>query len=257
MKNKFIFLMLLTLAILFLQNCKESAITNTEKDIYSDDIADITFLNNSFYSTNYDLSYNSGSQVALLRFEKNEEEVFLVDNFNLGLNGQRYLAITNDGENLFLQSRSSYIIFKYSVLGERIYFNTDSLSTFWQPSGICFLEEKDSLLLLYRNINSPKQYRARIVDKAHPQNNSMDKTFSFGFIDTLNSGIYAIDDFNSSLFMLGVDTINNDLLIRTDYNFEVTSIDTIQDSTVVGLCFESNNLYLSYADKRIERWGTY
>ena len=86
MKSKILILIFLFLAILSFQNCKESSVSETDKIIYTDDLADITFLNGSFYSTNYDLSYNAGSQIDLLRFEMNEEDVFLVDNFDLGLN---------------------------------------------------------------------------------------------------------------------------------------------------------------------------
>ena len=246
----------LLIAMLF-QGCDDSLTLDTNKDVYSDDISDITYLNNSFFSTNYDLSYNAGSQIDLLRFEKNDQDIYLEDGFDLGLNGQGYMAITNDNQNVFLQSRNMSTIFCYSTIGEMIYSATDSVSTSWQPSGICFITDKDSLLLLYRNLNSPKQYRARIVDKSNPYKSSSDDTFNINFIDTTYYGVYAIEYKEPSFFMLGVNNTGQDVLIQTDQNFEVTSTETIPDSTVVGLCFDGDDLYLSYRDRRIERWNSY
>lgn len=257
MKKTLLLSLVIILSLLVFQNCDDSVTSNTEKNIVFDDIADITFLNNSFYTTNNDLSLNAGSQIDLFRFEKEDQNIFLVDNFDLGLNGQGYFAITNDSQNIFLQSKRMSTIFCYSTIGEPLYISIDSISLSWQPSGICFIEEKDSLMLLYKNLNSPKEYRTRIVDKMNPYMSGFDETFSFGFIDTTYHGIYAIDYFESSFFMLGVDTSNQDILIRTNIDFQVTSIDTIADSTVTGLCFEQNNLYFSYRDKRIELWRIY
>ena len=257
MKNKLSLSLVLILSLLVFQNCDDAVTSNTETNLAYDDIADITYLNNSFYTTNNDLSFNAGSQIDLIRFEKQDQNIFLVDNFDLGLNGQGYFAITNDSLNLYLQSKRMSTIYSVSTIGEKLYISSDSISLAWQPSGISYIDEKDSLLLLYKNLNSPKEYRARIVDKMHPFLNGLDKTFSFGFIDTTYHGIYAIDNYESSFFLLGVDSSNQDILIRTDYDFQVTSIDTIADSTVVGLCFEQNDLYFSYRDKRIELWRTY
>jgi len=257
MKNKLTLSLVLLLSLLFFQSCNDSINPNTTKNLAYDDISDITYMHNSFYTTNNDLSLNAGSQIDLFRFEKQDQNIFLVDNFDLGLNGQGYFAITNDSLNIFLQSKRMSTIFCYSAIGELLYISTDSISLSWQPSGICFIEEKDSLLLLYKNLNSPKEYRARIVDKLHPFLNGFDKTFSFGFIDPTEHGIYAIDYYESSFYLLGVDSSQQDILIRTNYDFEVTSVDTIADSTVTGLCFDQDDLYLGYQNKRIELWRSY
>ena len=42
---------------------------NTNKYTYYDDISDITYLNNSFYTTNYDLSGNAGEQIDLIVYD--------------------------------------------------------------------------------------------------------------------------------------------------------------------------------------------
>lgn len=73
-------------------------------------------MNNSFYTTNNDLSNNDGSQIDLFRFENQDQNIFLVDNFDLGLNGQGYFAITNDNQNLYMQSKRLYTIFAIQQL---------------------------------------------------------------------------------------------------------------------------------------------
>ena len=57
--------------------------------------------------------------------------------------------------------------------------------------------------------------------------------------------------------MLGADTTQTDILIITNNSFEVTALDTIPDSTVVGLCFKDNDLFLSYRNRKIEKWKRY
>ena len=43
------------------------------------------------------------------------------------------------------------------------------------------------------------------------------------------------------------------IFIITNNTFQITSLDTIPDSTVVSLCFKGNDLYLSYRNRRIAR----
>ena len=81
--------------------------------------------------------------------------------------------------------------------------------------------------------------------------------FNFDFIDTTYNGIYAIKNKGSLFYMLGLDTTQTDILIITDNIFQVTSLDTIPDPTVVGLCFRADELFLSYENRRIEKWNTY
>ena len=126
---------LLPLIYLVLLSCEESRDTDTRKNTFYDDISDVTYLNGYFYTTNYDLSGNAGSQIDLLKFLiSNDSTVILEDSYDLGMNGQGYFAITNDGENLFLQSRSTGSLLKLSPVGEQGYFKMDSLALNWQPS---------------------------------------------------------------------------------------------------------------------------
>jgi len=227
------------------------------KNTYYDDIADITYLN-GFFSTNYDLSGNAGSQIDLLTFKMNTDSVhYIDDNFDLDMNGQGYLAITNDGDDLYLQSKNSYLIIKCSSIGEKVFTRQDTIAVNWQPAGLAYQSENDSLLALYRNLDNLKQYRLRTISKDLSIESSKDKIFQLNFIDTTYYGGYSLEYNNFSYYILGVNTTMNDILIILDNELNITEIDTLSDSTVVGLCFKQNDLYLSYRDKRIERWKSY
>jgi len=225
------------------------------EDTYYDDIADICYVSGHFFTTNYDLSGNSGSQIDLIRFTSDGTNVD--DNFDLDMNGQGYLAMTSDSSHIYLQSRLNGGIIKTSLIGERVYMQWDSLETnHWLPSGICYLPEKDSLLLLYRNLENLIQYRARTVSKDTPCESGSEQFFSVDFIDTTYYGIWAITYKDSAFYMLGADTLIQDKLIVTDYRFNIVAVEDIPDSTVVGLCFKDNDLYFSYRQRRIERWDS-
>ena len=245
---------LIPVLILFSIGCGDDLVIDTGKDTYHDDIADICYVNGYFYTTNYDLSGNAGSQIDLIRFTSDGTNVD--DAFELGMNGQGYLAMTTDGSDIYMQSRSNGGIIKSSLIGEQAYMRWDSVDVGrWYSSGICYLSEKDSLLLLYRNLENLTEYRARTVSKTAPHESGSDRSFSVGFIDTTYHGIWAITSRDSAFYMLGVDTLIQDKLMITDYQFNIVSVENISDSTVVGLCFKDEDLYLSYRARRIEMWG--
>lgn len=248
---------LLVIFVLGFISCDDdSGEIDTTKDTYHDDIADITFINDHFYSTNFDLSGNAGPQLDLLKFSTDGK--YIDDSFDLGMNGQGYLAITNDGTDVYLQSINTSSIIKCSLIGERIYMCLDGISgSEWRESGLCYQKDADSLLILYKNLKNPIQYRARIVSKQNPNISSSDIIFDLDSISTANYGVYAIEYFDSSFYMLGVNRSNKDILVISDYYFSSYSIEEIQDSTVVGLCFKGNDLYLSHRDRIIKKWKSY
>ena len=158
-------------------SCDESRNINTSKNTFYDDISDITYLSEYFYTTNYDLSGNAGSQIDLLKFLiSNDSTIILEDSYDLGMNGQGYFAITNDGENLYLQSRSTGGVLKLSSVGEWGFFEIDLVASNWQSSGIAYDSDKDSLILFYRNLGDRTQYRARTVAKDKILNSENDVT---------------------------------------------------------------------------------
>jgi hypothetical protein len=162
----------------------------TTKDVFHDDIADITYIGEHFFTTNYDLSGNSGPQIDLLKFSSDGR--YIENAFDLGMNGQGYFAMANDGHNLYLQSRNTCIILQLSLAGEKGYEKIDYMvNNQWQASGICYVDIKDSLVLLYRNMQYPAQYRARMVSKHEPSTASNDINFQLDSVCTTDDGIYA------------------------------------------------------------------
>jgi hypothetical protein len=101
------------------------------------------------------------------------------------------------------------------------------------------------------------QYRAKTISQDLSFSTSSDITFNLDFIDTTYHGVYAIEYNDSHFYMLGVDSTHNDILIITNDSFEITVLDTIPNSTVVGLCFKDDDLFFSYRERIIKKWKTY
>ena len=135
------------------------------------------------------------------------------------------------------------------------FFEINSVASNWQSSGIAYDSDKDSLILFYRNLDKRTQYRARTVDKYNILELEDYVTFTIENVDTTYHEIYAATYHDYFFYFLGVDTFHNDILIQTDYSYNVLSTEQIEDSTVVGLGFRYGNLYLSYRDRRIELSG--
>ena len=234
--------------------CEDESNIDTQKHTYHDDITDITYINNSFYTTNYDLSGNAGNQIDLIVLGLNENGSFLDDSFPLELNGQGYFLITNDGSDLYLQSRTTQLIFKSSTIGALSYSKYDSIGTHWLPSGIAYHSSNDSIITLYKNQNFNKQYRLRLISKDVSEISHRDVLFEMSDIDTSNSGIFSLSHHNSSIYMLATKQ-NEDVLITMDYNnLTVQETEMIGDSTAVGIAILNNSIFFSYRDQRIEKF---
>ena len=239
-------------AILVFQACDDDLDLVTSKNTYYDDIADVTFVHDHFFTTNYDISGHSGPQIDLFKFQLDTPAA--IDAYPLDLNGQGYFAITNDHLDLYLISRRTNLIYKYSTIGQRAYLSGDTLGTHWQSSGICYLPQSDSLFTLYRNLHQPTQYRGRRVAKNEPYKSDWDILVDWDFIDAGYHGAYALTYREPYFYILGVDQSGQDVLFTADHNLVVQSIAQVPDSTVVGLCFDEDQLYLSFRDHRILPW---
>ena len=146
------------------------------------------------------------------------------------------------------------MIFKASAIGELSYAKYDSLGTHWLPSGITYNVNNDSIISLYRNQNSNNQYRLRLISKDVAESSHRDVLFEINDIDTTYQGIYSVAYANTNLYMLAVKE-NEDVLITMGYeDLTLQSTETIGDSTVVGIAIFDNSIYLSYRDKRIEKF---
>ena len=172
---------LLIIALLII-GCEEDYYIDTYKNTYHDDIADITYLNGSFFTTNYDLSNNAGSQIDLIKYNYENDSTAYFDNiYDLNMNGQGYIAITNNGLDLFLQSKESHLLIKCSAIGEFAIMTMDTIDTNWQPCGLTFNNDDDSLISLYRNLDTLTQYRARTISQDLSFSTSSDITFNLDF----------------------------------------------------------------------------
>ena len=244
-------------SILLLFSCQDN-VTSDIKNTYDDDIADLTYLNGYFFTTNYDLSMDGGSQIDLFKFNVNDidgataDDIYLEDSYDLSMNGQGYLAITNDGNDLYLQSKETKAIFKVSSIGERDFTKIDTIQTNWQPSGIAYNNDKDSLITLYRNLDDLNEYRMRTISK-DIEHSGTDITFNVDMIDTSYNGIYAIEYYNSKMYFLGVDTSGTDILLSFQNNtFTIEA--SISDSTIVGICqTDIGEIWGSFRDRRFEK----
>ena len=239
--------------IMLIISCGDSLDIDTGKNTYHDDISDISYLYDSFFTTNFDLSDNAGDQIDLIKLSfNNQDEVYLQDKFDLGLNGQGYLTMTNDGQDLYLQSRFTQLIFKISSIGEISYSKYDSIGTHWLPSGIAYDTSKDSIIFLYRNQHYNNQYRLRLTSKDIANSSTRDETFMINNIDTTSHGVYCMAYAEPNLYVLAVQD-GADVLITVDYE-ELTILNTepIADSTVVGIEVMNNAIYLGYSDRRID-----
>ena len=252
--------LLYSLIFLFLTlSCDNTFFSDSSKNTYDDDISDITFLNYYFFTTNNDLSTNVGSQIDLFKYyvDNVTNNTVIDDKYDLLMNGQGYLAIDNDGTDLYLQSKTTHLLFKYSATADMADITMDTITANWQPCGISYQIEIDSLIAIYRNLDTLNQFRARTFSKDLSFQSGRDIRFDLNFIDTTYNGIYALENKGTFFYMLGIDTTQNNILIMTNNSFEVTALDTITDNSVVGLCFRDDDLYFSYKDKRIAIWKTY
>ena len=234
-------------------SCENSLEINRHKNTYHDSISDITYLNESFFTTNYDISGNAGPQVDLIKIVYDGESARLDNKFDLGLNGQGFLTITNDGTDLFLQSRLTSLIFKSSPIGDLGFSQyDDTLATHWLPSGLSYDDEKDSLIFLYRSMISNNTYLLRLLSKTISYHSTRTEEFTLDNIDTTNNGVYAMAYANSNLYLLAVGDNQEDILLTVDYStLDVINLETIGDSTVVGIEVASSSIYLSFRDKSI------
>ena len=186
------FIVFTTLLILSCQNGLE---VNTTKHTATDPIADITYLNGYFYTTNMDNSANADPQIDLYKFD---DEFNPVDRFELNMNGQGYLAAANDGMNLYFQPRFTDYILKMTSLGEIFWYlpdrlfdnDIDSTFIFWQGRGIAWAD--NNLVVLYRHKNDSMLYRGRYL---HLNNDTLqtilDTTVTWNHLN--DSGAFSLE----------------------------------------------------------------
>ena len=244
---------------LFIISCQNGIDIDTTKHTATDPIADITYLNDMFYTTNLDLSGNAGPQINLYQFNSVANPVNL---FELPLNGQGYLAVCNDGSNLYFQPRLTDYIFKSTPLGEIFWYQSDNFpdntsdttSTFmyWRGRGLAWADT--NLVVLYRHKNDSTRYRGRYL---HLDNDTLQTVLDITFNwDHLNSyGAYAME-YNPGtqrFWVLATDSLNQYILFNVDFHFQNPESIRVLEEKPMGISGGPNSgIYLSYPERQIK-----
>jgi hypothetical protein len=242
-------LMIFSLSIIFF-SCKDDNPIDTSSSALYDPFADITFLNNGFYTTNYNTSMKAGPQVFLYRISSDGKVV--ENKFDLGMNGQGYLAITSDSTNLFLQSRDFNSVIKCSPVGEIFYNFWFIRPSPWLGCGIGYIQSLDSLCVLTRDLNNLNNYELLYVDKNNPNNWRVKSSATIQGLSK-TTGAYAIEVRGSELYILGQDTTDMDVLVRTNLSLDTLEFMSLNTDSTTGFCFKGNDLYFSHLNRNIEK----
>ena len=246
------------MAILII-SCQNGIDINTTKQTSADSIADITYLNGSFFTTNLDESGNSGPQIDLYKFD----ESTLINQYPMELNGQGYMAIANDGSNLYFQPRFTDYIFKINPVGNIFWYQSDnfpentsdttSTFMFWNGWGLAWADT--NLVALYRHTDDSTRYRARYI---HINNSSfqsiIDTTVIWGHLN--NSGAYAME-YNTGtkgFWVLATDSLSQYILFEVDSSFVYSGSFEVINGNPMGISIGPHSaLYLSSPGKQIEK----
>ena len=254
----YIIKILLSILFLFIFSCQDGLDVNTTKHTATDPIADITYLNDYFYTTNLDSSGNAGHQIDLYKLDSLSNPI---NRFEFPLNGQGYLAATDDGSNLFFQPRYTDYIFKSTPLGEIFWYQPDNFpdntadttSTFmyWRGRGLAWADT--NLVALYRHKDDSTRYRGRYL---HVNNDTLqtvlDITVIWDHLD--NYGAYAME-YNSGtrrFWVLARESLDKYIIFEVDsmlqYLRTISSIDGSPKGITMG---PDSLLYLSYPGRKI------
>ena len=252
------FMVFTTLLILSCQNVLE---VDTTKHTATDPIADITYLNGYFYTTNLDNAANAGPQIDLYKFN---DSLLPVDRYPLDLNGQGYMAVTNDKTNLYFQPRFTDYILKMTPLGEIFWYESDyfpdnmadTTSTFmyWRGRGLAWADT--NLVALYRHKDDSTLYRWRFLNINGDSFQTIDDTTVVW--DHLNdSGAFALeyDAVEDAFLVLATDSSNNYILFQVKASLEFENKIYAIEEEVMGVTLTAEpKIYLAYPDRRIEEF---
>jgi hypothetical protein len=240
---------ILCLSIIFL-SCKDDTVLDTSSSAQYDPFADVTFLNNGFYTTNYNTSMKAGPQIFLYRISDNGR--VLENKFDLSMNGQGFLAITSDSVNLYLQSRDFNSVIKCSPVGEVFYNIWFIRPSRWQGCGIGYVHNLDSLCVLTRDLGNLNNYELLFVDKNNPNNWRIKASTSILGLNR-STGAYAIEVRGNDLYILGQDTTDTDVLVKTNFSLDTMEYTSLNTDSTTGFCFMGNDIYFSHLNRKIEQ----
>lgn len=239
--------LVLGLSIIVL-SCKKETVIDTTSDTISDPFADITFLDSAFYTTNYDNSMKAGPQIFLFRISGDGK--YPENKFSLNMNGQGYFAITNDGQNLYLQSRNFNSVMKCSPVGEIFYNQWFIGPSQRQGCGIGYVSTVDSLCMLTRDQSDLNHYELLYIDKNNPANWQLKASAEIQALSK-TMGAYAVEVKENRLYILGQDTTDMDVLIKATLSLDSLEFNNLATDSTTGLCFKGNDLYVAYLNRDI------
>ena len=252
-------LFIISIAFLIL-SCQNGLEIDTSKQTATDSITDISYLNGYIYTTNLDNSTNAGPQIDLYKFD---DSLLPVDRYPLDLNGQGYMAVTNDKTNLYFQPRFTDYILKMTPLGEIFWYESDyfpdnmadTTSTFmyWGGRGIAWADT--NLVVLYRHKNDSMLYRGRYL---HLNNDTLqtisDTTVTWNHLNDSGAFSLGYNPEKKGFLVLATNSLNKSILFEVDNYFQNIAILDTLEGTPMGVTLDENlDIYLSYPDRRIEK----
>ena len=249
----------LIITAFYIISCQNGIDINTTKQTITDSIADITYLNGSFFTTNLDASGNAGPQIDLYKFD----ESILINQYPMELNGQGYMATANDGSNLYFQPRFTDYIFKINPVGNIFWYQSDNFpdntsettSTFmyWRGRGLAWADT--NLVVLYCHKDDSTRYRGRYL---HINNGNfqtvIDTSAAWGHLN--NNGAYAMEynTITKGFWVLAMDSLNQYILFEVDASFIYDGNFDIINGDPMGISMgPGSELFLSYPDRQIEK----
>ena len=223
MKNKLLAIFLIFLIL----SCQNGLEVDSTKHTATDPIADITYLKGYFYTTNLDLSTNSGPQIDLYKIDSTS---FPVDRFEMDLNGQGYLAATNDGTNLYFQPRFTDYILKMTPLGELFWYQSDyfldntadTTSTFmyWSGRGITWADT--NLVVLYGHKEDSTLYRWRYIAVENDFSTVKETVVIWEHLN--NSGVYVSVDTSYIIGFNGMEVPTSNSISYSNSSGEINNM---------------------------------
>jgi hypothetical protein len=241
---------ILSISIIFVSCKEDDTVVDTTSSAPYDPFADITFLGNGFYTTNYNTSMKAGPQVFLYRVSADGKVA--ENRFDLSMNGQGYLAITSDSINLYLQSRNFNSVIKCSPVGEVFYNDLFIRPTQWQGCGIGYVSSVDSLCVLTRDMQNLNNYELLFVNKDNPNNWRVKASASILGL-SLTTGAYAIEVRGNDLYILGQDTTDTDVLVKTNLSLDTLEYTSLNTDSTTGFCYKGNDIFFSHLNRKIEQ----
>jgi len=213
--------------------------------IGDDPFNDLTVLDERFYLTNFDLNEGSGKRINLYSFDLSGQPVAA---FNLSMNGQGFISICSDGDDLFLFCRTTGLLLRIAPTGDlsaASFPGTELIG--WQAGGLLAMDE-EIFALLWNGSDALK------VNELDPENLTLEE------IPTLDSLIFPYrrdfrslcgDELTDMIYLLCSDSAGIDYLEKLDGSWKFLDEIALADSHVAGITWLDGEIWVSTEDRRI------